>query len=60
MPTAPAIINAIYDAVGVRITQLPATPERVMSALQEKRVREAAPIDATRVAAQEEIPMGPP
>ena len=36
-PTAPAIINAIYDAVGVRITRLPATPERVMEALRHKR-----------------------
>jgi CO/xanthine dehydrogenase Mo-binding subunit len=59
-PTAPAIINAIYDAVGVRITQLPATPERVMNALQEKRARQAAPTDATRMAAREEIPMDPP
>ncbi len=29
IPTAPAIINAIYDAVGVRIRRLPATPDRV-------------------------------
>ncbi len=36
-PTAPAIINAIYDAVGVRMTRLPATPERVMEALRNKR-----------------------
>ncbi len=27
--TAPAVLNAIYDAVGVRIPNLPATPERV-------------------------------
>lgn len=33
---APAIINAIYDAVGVRITSLPATPEKVLRALVEK------------------------
>lgn len=32
----PAIINAIYDAVGVRITSLPATPEKVLRALEEK------------------------
>lgn len=32
-PVAPAIVNAIYDAVGVRITMLPATPERVLMAL---------------------------
>jgi CO/xanthine dehydrogenase Mo-binding subunit len=36
-PTAAAIINAIYDAVGVRMTRLPATPERVMEALIAKR-----------------------
>ena len=33
IPTAPAIINAITDATGVRITQLPATRERVLQAL---------------------------
>ena len=36
VPTAPAIMNAIYDAVGVRITSLPATPEKVLAALQAK------------------------
>ncbi len=39
---APAIINAIYDAVGVRITELPATPDRVLKALREKREKEGA------------------
>lgn len=33
---APAIANAIYDAVGVRIHSLPMTPEKVLKALQEK------------------------
>jgi len=32
---APAIANAIYDAVGVRITDLPITAEKVYRALQE-------------------------
>jgi len=31
----PAIINAIYDAIGVRITDLPATPEKILRALEE-------------------------
>ncbi len=35
--TAPAIANAIEDAVGVRITTLPITAEKVYAALQEKR-----------------------
>ena len=36
VPTAPAIANAIYDAVGVRLKKLPMTPERVLKALKEK------------------------
>jgi xanthine dehydrogenase molybdenum-binding subunit len=32
-PTAAAIANAIYDAVGLRLTQVPMTPERVLKAL---------------------------
>lgn len=36
IPTAPAIANAVYDAVGVRITDLPITPEKVLKALKEK------------------------
>ncbi len=33
IPTAPAILGAIHDAVGVRITQLPASPDRVRAAI---------------------------
>lgn len=33
VPTAAAICNAIFDAVGVRIHTLPATPERVLEAM---------------------------
>jgi xanthine dehydrogenase molybdenum-binding subunit len=36
VPTAPAVANAIYDAVGVRIKNLPITPEKVLAALKEK------------------------
>ena len=39
VPTAPAVANAIYDAVGVRITTLPITPEKVLAALKEKKKR---------------------
>jgi CO/xanthine dehydrogenase Mo-binding subunit len=41
VPTIPAIMNAIYDAVGVRITDLPATPEKVLMAIREKEQRNA-------------------
>jgi CO/xanthine dehydrogenase Mo-binding subunit len=36
VPTAAAIANAIYDAVGVRIKSLPITPDKILAALQEK------------------------
>ncbi|WP_415006392.1 xanthine dehydrogenase family protein molybdopterin-binding subunit [Aestuariivirga sp.] len=35
-PQIPAIANAIYDAVGVRIDHMPITPERILRALKEK------------------------
>lgn len=34
LPTTPAIINAIYDAVGVRIISLPATPEKILNKIK--------------------------
>ncbi len=39
IPTTPAILNAIYDAIGVRITETPATPERIYFAIQEAKAR---------------------
>ncbi len=36
VPPPAAVVNAIYNAVGVRITELPATPERVWKALRAK------------------------
>jgi CO/xanthine dehydrogenase Mo-binding subunit len=36
VPTAAAILNAIHDAVGVRITSLPATSEKILAAIQAK------------------------
>ena len=36
VPTIPAIMNAIYDAVGVRIQHLPATPEKILTAIKDK------------------------
>jgi aldehyde oxidoreductase len=37
IPTAPAILNAIYDATGVRIHRVPATPDRVRAAILASR-----------------------
>jgi hypothetical protein len=35
--TIPAISNAIYDAVGIRLREVPFTPERVLAALRAKK-----------------------
>jgi len=35
LPGAPAIANAVYDAIGVRIHDLPITPEKVLAGLRE-------------------------
>jgi len=34
MPVIPSILNAIYDATGVRIDELPVTPERIVAAMK--------------------------
>jgi aldehyde oxidoreductase len=36
IPTAPAILNAIHDATGVRIHRIPATPDRIRAAILER------------------------
>ena len=35
LPSTPAIINAVSRAIGVRIREIPATPERVLNAIQQ-------------------------
>jgi 4-hydroxybenzoyl-CoA reductase subunit alpha len=36
LPVMPAVANAVYDAVGVRIDEVPITPEKIMKALEAK------------------------
>jgi 4-hydroxybenzoyl-CoA reductase subunit alpha len=36
LPVMPALANAIYDAVGVRIDEVPITPDKVLRALEKK------------------------
>jgi 4-hydroxybenzoyl-CoA reductase subunit alpha len=36
LPVPPAVANAVYDAVGVRIDEVPITPEKVFKALRRK------------------------
>ena len=37
IPTSAAIANAVFNAVGIRITELPITPERVLAQLEENQ-----------------------
>lgn len=39
VPTAPAIINAINNALGININVLPATPERIMEKIKQKNAQ---------------------
>lgn len=36
IPVAPAILNAIYNAIGVRFTEVPVTPRKIIEALNKK------------------------
>jgi 4-hydroxybenzoyl-CoA reductase subunit alpha len=36
LPVMPAVANAVYDAVGVRVDEIPITPEKVLKALKKK------------------------
>ncbi|MEP6820494.1 MAG: molybdopterin cofactor-binding domain-containing protein, partial [bacterium] len=36
LPVPPAVANAVYDAVGVRIDEVPITPEKVLKALRDR------------------------
>jgi 4-hydroxybenzoyl-CoA reductase subunit alpha len=45
--TIPAIANAIYDAVGIRLRESPFTPERVLAALRQK-AKETKALEITR------------
>ena len=39
IPTAPAILNAIHDAIGVRMHRVPATPDRIRAAILAARAK---------------------
>ena len=39
LPILPAVANAIYDAVGIRINSLPITPDKLWKAAQRQQVK---------------------
>jgi 4-hydroxybenzoyl-CoA reductase alpha subunit len=48
LPIPPAVANALFDAVGVRIDEIPATPEKVYAALKLARTGKPPRIGPTR------------
>lgn len=39
IPITPAILNAIYNAIGIRFTEIPVTPEKVVKAIKENTLK---------------------
>jgi len=63
LPIMPAVANAVYDAVGVRIDEVPITPEKIMRALAEKKAGRAprfGPAHFPRVDWPEALRVPPP
>ena len=49
LPVMPAIANAIYQAVGVRVDEIPITPEKVLKGLELRRRGKPARVGPDRV-----------
>jgi 4-hydroxybenzoyl-CoA reductase alpha subunit len=47
LPVMPAVANAVYDAVGVRVDEIPVTPEKVLKALKKKAKGEEGRVGPT-------------
>ena len=63
LPIMPAVANAVYDAVGVRVDQIPVTPEKILRALQAKKAGKPArsgPATFPDVAWPEPLLVAPP
>jgi 4-hydroxybenzoyl-CoA reductase subunit alpha len=63
LPIMPAVANAVYDAVGVRIDQIPVTPEAILRALQARAAGKPArsgPAAFPEIAWPEPLLVAPP
>jgi 4-hydroxybenzoyl-CoA reductase subunit alpha len=48
LPVMPAVANAVFDAVGVRIDEVPITPDKILRALERKRAGDDPRVGPTR------------
>jgi len=63
LPIMPAVANAVYDAVGVRVDQVPITPEKILKALQAKadgKPARSGPASFPEIAWPETLHVRPP
>jgi 4-hydroxybenzoyl-CoA reductase subunit alpha len=63
LPIMPAVANAVFDAVGVRIDEIPVTPEKILKALQAKAQGKPArygPASFPEIAWPETLLVAPP
>ncbi len=49
LPVIPAVANAVYDAIGVRIDEVPITPEKILKALDQKAQGKAPRVGPERL-----------
>ncbi len=49
LPVIPAIVNAVYDAIGVRIDEIPVEPEKVLKGLELKRKGQTPRVGPERI-----------
>jgi 4-hydroxybenzoyl-CoA reductase subunit alpha len=57
LPVIPAVANAVFDAIGVRIDEVPITPEKIVRALREGRV---GPTEFPKIEWPEPLRIPPP
>lgn len=63
LPVVPAIANAIHDALGIRIDQVPITPNKILTALKDKQKRgmgRVGPDSFPQVEFKEALKVDPP
>ena len=56
----PAVANAVFDAVGVRVDETPITPEKVLKALKKPQASDRFGPTASRRRWPEPLPVPPP
>ena len=63
LPIMPAVANAVFDAVGVRVDEIPVTPEKILKALEARGRGRPARIGPTvfpEIAWPETLRVAPP